>query len=55
MTSWFIPTTFEIDLLRKIMVKGASVSYLVVDIAMILVFFVALYALSIRLFKKRIG
>lgn len=55
MTSWFLPTTFEIDLLRKLMVKGASIAYVWVDITMTLVFFVGLYALSIRLFKKRIG
>ena len=55
MTSYFIPTTYEIDLLRKVMVKGASTSYVAVDIAMILVFFVGLYALCIKLFKKQIG
>jgi ABC-2 type transport system permease protein len=53
--SWVIPTTFEIDLLRKIMVKGASFKYLRLDVVMILLFFFGFYGLSIKLFKKRIG
>lgn len=53
--SWFIPTTYEIDMLRQVMVKGASISYLKIDIVMIFVFLIVLYGVSIKLFKKRIG
>ncbi len=53
--SWIMPTTFEIDMLRKIMVKGAGFSYLHKDVAMILLFCFGFFGLSIRLFKKRIG
>lgn len=49
------PATYYIDLIRKIMVKGASLRNISYDMFMIIVISAVIYLVSIGLFKKRVG
>jgi len=53
--SYILPCTYEISLIRKIMVKGASFAHVKNDVIVIVVFCVGIYFLCIKLFKKRLG
>ncbi len=49
------PATYYIDLIRKIMVKGATFVNLRSDIGILILFSIVLYGICISLFKKRLG
>ena len=53
--SYSLPTTFFIDLMRKVMVKGATFVNLRDDIAMLICITIIIYAACFLLFKKRLG
>ena len=54
-TSYMLPTTYFIRILRNIMVKGVGYKLVLTDTVILIVFSIGLYALCIKLFKKRIG
>ena len=53
--AYIMPCTYYIDLIRKIMIKGAKFIYLKGDMLAIVLFAVGLYLVAINLFKKRVG
>lgn len=54
-TGYTLPTTYFIDMTRKLMVKGVSFKYVATDMYVLIISAVALYAICIKLFKKRLG
>ena len=53
--AYLFATTYYIDLIRKVMVKGAGFFYVKLDILMLIVICMAFYLVCIKLFKKRLG
>ncbi len=54
-TSYCLPATYYIDMLRKIMVKGVGFTHVRTDVIMLIVYCLVLYWVCIRLFKKKVG
>lgn len=54
-TGMCLPTTYFIDLARKVMVKGANFMTVRTDVIVLAAFCFILYFLCIKFFKKRIG
>lgn len=55
MTGYSYPTTYFIDLARKIMVKGVGFEMVAWDVLALVIFCVGMYALCMMCFKKRLG
>lgn len=53
--AYMLPATFFIDITRKIMVKGASFANTRHDVLITVIFAISIYALCIKLFRKRLG
>jgi ABC-2 type transport system permease protein len=55
LSSYSIPTTYYIDIMRKVMIKGSGFRYVWADIGVLIIFAVLLYTVCITLFRKRVG
>ncbi|MCE1248655.1 MAG: ABC transporter permease [Firmicutes bacterium] len=54
-TAYSLITTYYIDFIRKLMIKGLGPDYLMGSITAMLIYGFAVYGLSIILFKKKLG
>lgn len=54
-SGYSLPTTYFMDIARKLMVKGSDIKYIWLDVVVTILFCLVIYILCIKFFKKRVG